>query len=281
MDLNNQKKYDLIFLGLAKNVEKTIYNFFKSCENLANSGLHICVIIGENDSSDNTKEILKKFQSTKFNFINLNTDFLNIYKNRIVRISHGRQYLKNFLIKNNIKSKFVSVVDLDNIISSGIDTNNFIKTLDILKKENKSIFGISCKSKPYYYDMLPLVIKDYYEFDVYKIQTTFSLFNFYLKRKKFIYDFQKKITSMRDILTLSSHNGLTTYNYEEYILGNYLGKKNSEIKSEHLNFNIEIHRLTNKFILMTNKLILSTPTEHYPINFLEFIKKYIVKIFKR
>lgn len=278
MNLDKQNNFDLIFLGLAKNVEKTISAFFKSCENLSLSGFKICVIIGENGSKDKTRNILQDFKSSKFHFIYLKTDFLDIHKNRIIRLTNGREYLKNYIIENRITSKFVSVVDLDSVLSKGIEKIPFLETIQILEKRQNELFAISAKSEPYYYDMLPLIIKDYFEYDVYKIQTTFSLINFYNLRKLYIYNFQKKITQMRDALTISSHNGLTIYFYNNYITGFY--KKNSkQIKSEHINFNLSIHKTTSKYILMTNKLNLITPPEHMPLNLIEFLKRIFVKFF--
>jgi len=276
MNLDKENNFDLIFLGLAKNVEETISTFFKSCENLSLHGFKICVIIGENGSKDKTRNILQNFKSSKFHFIYLKTDFLDIYENRIIRLTNGREYLKEYIIENKIISKFVSVVDLDSVLSKGIEEIPFLETIQILEKRQNELFAISAKSRPYYYDMLPLIIKDYFEYDIYKIQTTFSLVNFYNLRKLYIYNFQKKITQMRDVLTISSHNGLTIYFYTNYITGLY--KKNSkEIKSEHINFNLSIHKSTNKYILMTNKLNLITPPEHMPLNLIEFLKRIFIK----
>ena len=276
MNLDKQNNFDIIFLGLAKNVEKTISAFFKSCENLSVSGLKICAIIGENGSKDKTRNILQNFKSSKFYFIYLKTDFLDTYENRIIRLTNGREYLKEYIIENKIISKFVSVVDLDSVLSKGIEEISFLETIQILEKRKNELFAISAKSKPYYYDMLPLIIKDYFEYDIYKIQTTFSLINFYNLRKIYIYNFQKKITQMRDVLTISSHNGLTIYFYTNYITGLYK-KDSKEIKSEHINFNLTIHKLTKKYILMTNKLNLITPPEHMPLNLIEFLKRIFTK----
>lgn len=276
MNLDKINNFDIVFLGLAKNVEKTILGFLKSCENLSLSGLKICLIIGENGSDDKTRNILQNFKTSNFNLIFLKTDFLNIYKNRIIRLSNGREHLKNYVIQNRIISKFVAVVDLDSVLSEGIVKIDFLDAIQTLKKRQNEIFAISVKSKPYYYDMLPLIIKDYYEYDVYKIQTTFSLINFYKLRKLYIYNFQKKITKMRDVLTISSHNGLTIYFYENYIMSSYI-KSSKEIKSEHINFNLSIHKKTNKYILMTNKLNLITPSEHMPLNLSEFLKRIFFK----
>ena len=277
MNISEEKTYDIIFLGLAKNVFGTIRSFFKSCEETSKKGFKICIIIGENGSQDNTREFLKNYKSDNLSFFFIETDFLDVHKNRILRLTHGREYLKRFIIENKIISKYVSVIDLDTVIARGFNVDEYIESIKILEKDKQNLFAVSSKSQPYYYDMLPLIIKDYFEYDVYKIQTTFNPLYFYENRKKYIYRFQKKITNMRDVLTLSSHNGLTTYMYKYYINGTYISSNKNIIKSEHINFNLSLHNKTNKFILMTNKINLLTPPEHMPLKLIEFVKRTLTK----
>ena len=100
----------------------------------------------------------------------------------------------------------------------------------------------------------------------------------FMKIEKNIFTvFKKKITNMRDVLTLSSHNGLTTYMYKYYIDGTYISSNKNIIKSEHINFNLSLHNKTNKFILMTNKINLLTPPEHMPLKLIEFVKRTLTK----
>ena len=279
--MNNSKNiFDIVFLGLARNVSTTINSFMESCYKLSDTGLNICVIIGENGSIDDTRKILKNYDPSKIKFHYINTDFLNLYKNRIIRLTQGREFLKNYLKENNIISNYISVVDLDEVIKDGINVKQYLKALEILEKNKKFFFAISSKSNPYYYDMLPLKIIDYYEFDIYKIQRTFKIFNFYRNRKKYIYDFQKKISKMKDISTLSSHNGLTTYFYNDFMSGSYIDSKNEPIKSEHVNLNLSINKKTKKFVLMTNTINLKTPQEHMPLNFSQFLINNFLKLIK-
>lgn len=270
--------YDIIFLALAKNVAKTINYFFQSVENLAKEGIKINVIIGENSSNDNTKNILQNIKSNSFNFNLLDTEFLKKYNNRIVRLGAGREYLKNYLVTNKFISKYICIIDLDDVVRNGFDTKEFILALEVLKKNIKTLFAVSSKSKPYYYDLLPLIIEDYYEFDVYSLQTKLSL-NIYQNRKKYIYDFQKKITKMRDVDTISSHNGLSIYNYDDYLKGNYKVDI-KHIKSEHISLNKSIYEITKKKIRMLNNLNVNTPPEHMPMEFKSFFKKNILKYLK-
>ncbi len=272
------KKYDIIFLGLAKNVAKTINSFFLSVENISGKDFNICVIIGENDSSDGSSKYLRNYSNQKFDYIYLDTAFLKKYKNRIVRLGYGRQYLKDYILKNKLSSQFIIVADLDEVIIKGIEVEQLLNNFKMLEDKKDHLFGVSSKSYPYYYDLLPLIIKDYYEIDVYKVQTKVSLKAFY-ERKKFIYDFQKKITKMRDVDTKSSHNGLTIYLYHDYLLGNYYVSENN-IRSEHINFNSEINAKTGKYLRMTNSLIVNTPLEHMPLTFKEFFVQKITKFLR-
>ena len=273
------KNFDLIFLGLAKNVEKTINIFFKSVENLSKLGLKILVIIGENGSNDNTKKKLELFSSNYFELKCIDLEILNKYKNRIIRLGHGRQILKDFVFDNSFKTNFLSIVDLDEVIADGFNANVIHESLNFLKENKKYLFGISAKSKPYYYDLLPLIISDYFERDIYKIQTRINLFRLYSDRKKNIYDFQKKITNMRDIETVSSHNGLTTYIYEDFIKGSYLNTKSNKIVSEHINLNKSINSKDNRFVYMSNDIILKTPKEHLPLSNTEWYLNQLKKIY--
>ena len=272
------KAYDLIFLGLARNVTNTILNFFESIEKISKKNFNILVIIGENSSKDGSRKLLKKYENENYDFILLDTDKLSQIKNRILRLGEGRQYLKNFIKENNLTSKFISIVDLDEVIIDGINTNDYVLSLKKLSDNSSKWFGISSKSDPYYYDLLPLIIKDYFEFDIYKLQTEASL-DFYSRRKKYIYDFQKKITKMRDVNTVSSHNGLTTYLFKDYILGNYISD-DQKIRSEHINLNYNIYKKTGKYLRMSSTVKLRTPNEHMPLKLDQFLKRIIFKKIK-
>ena len=84
---------------------------------------------------------------------------------------------------------------------------------------------------------------------------------------------------MRDVDTISSHNGLSIYNYDDYLIGNYKVDTNN-IKSEHISLNKSINKVTKKKIRMLNHLSVNTPPEHMPMEFKSFFKKNILKYLK-
>ena len=57
----------------------------------------ICMIIGENGSLDNTKELLRTYKNDFFELIVVDTSLISKIKNRILRITQGREMLKILL----------------------------------------------------------------------------------------------------------------------------------------------------------------------------------------
>lgn len=276
-----KKKYDLIFLSIGKNVESSIGFYFQFLKQLKiKTSFRILSIIGENDSKDKTLYLIKEeLKKSKYDFVHLNLFFLKNIKDRVERISRGRHYLLQFIKKKNIFSKYIIVTDIDDVLPNKININKFKIVLKILNDNRQKLFGISIKSDPIYYDLYPLLIEDYYKYPI----SEFSLLNrnplkYYFLKKKKVIDFQKKITLMNDIKTISSHNGMTVYLYKDYVKSSYQRSKNTNI-SEHLSFNMKLHLLTKKYILMTNKIKFKAPLIHINENpFLlsfNFIKKIL------
>ena len=84
---------------------------------------------------------------------------------------------------------------------------------------------------------------------------------------------------MRDVNTVSSHNGLTTYLFKDYILGNYISE-DKKIRSEHINLNYNIYKKTGKYLRMSSTVKLRTPNEHMPLKLDQFLKRIIFKKIK-
>ena len=192
------------------------------------------------------------------------------------------------IVSSLLSEKTLKLSNVPNVV----DVLNLIKLLKnygvkIEYKKNKDdLFGISAKSKPFYYDMLNLFIKDYYEKDVLKVQSNKNLYKSYYLRKKNIYRFQKKITDIKkSIKAISAHNGFCVYLYEDYISGEYLEDKNKNIQQiipEHIIINRSIHEKTNKFMLVSDNFFVKTPKEHMPyFSFSEFVKNKLLLFFSK
>jgi len=279
------KKYDIIFLCLAKNVEGTIHNLFNFHKKIQQNNISSLILIGENGSSDKSFSLIKNFAKINSDIVVIKTDHIDIYKNRIERLTHGRNYLKNYVIEKKLYSTYISIVDVDDVIESELDVQAFKKILKTLIDRKNELFGISAKSKPFYYDMLNLYIKDFYEKDVLKIQTDKSIFKSYFSRKKNIYNFQNKITNInKDIRAISAHNGFCVYLYDDYLIGNYINEQatsnmKDQIIPEHIIINQSIHKKTNKYMLISKEFFVKTPAEHMPYFSLQAFIKNKIKYF--
>ena len=282
------KKYDIIFLCLAQNVDKTIQNLFNFNNQIKKENISSLVIIGENGSNDETVSIINSFAKNNSDIKLIKTDHIDAYKDRIVRLTHGRNYLKNYVLINKIYSTYISIIDVDNVINIEPNILDFKNVLHTLISNKNELFGISAKSKPYYYDMLNLYIEDFYEKDVLKIQSGKNIFNSFFLRKKNIYNFQLKITNInKDIRAVSAHNGFCVYLYDDYMLGNYMDIHNMEkmddkVIPEHIIINKSIHKQTSKYMLISNDFFVQTPPEHMPyFNFSTFAKNKIKHLFSK
>ena len=158
----------------------------------------------------------------------------------------------------NLKSRFVCVIDLDEVLINDIDIkkfNNFVKF------DNKKYFATSAKSDPYYYDILCFE-KNFKENNFANLPPTIKGLNFYYSRKK-VYDLQISLTQQKSFEAISAFNGLCVYNYKNYINHSYNSK---ERLCDHLIINRKIYKSTNKKIFVNDKFKLFSPKEHRPFN---------------
>ena len=165
----DDKVLDIIFLGLAQNCQKFLPNFFDKIDKISKT-LNIQIFIGENGSDDFTFDIIqKKIISNKiYNFVD--TTSIEIYDDRIKRLATARQILKDKIIKLNLKSKFVCVIDLDDVINDAFNLDLLNAFMINLKKNQNKYFGISLNSKPFYYDILNFESDEFPNKDIKQLQ---------------------------------------------------------------------------------------------------------------
>ncbi len=276
-------KIDIIFLGLAQNCEKHIDKFFDVIIKLSKI-LNIHVIIGENNSNDYTINKIKEF-SLKFqdNFTFIDTTFIEKYDDRIKRLAAARQKLKDNIDILKLRSDYICVVDLDDVLNQNFNVDLILELKNKLKKNSLEYFAMSISSKPFYYDILNFESNIFPNHNIKQIQNNKSIKS-YKDRKKFIYDVQKKISLQKNFDCISAFNGFCIYNFDDFIKSQYL-ENSEDVTPEHLFLNRKIHLITKKKILVTDNY-LQMPNEHKPINniisfFLEKISKYILLFFYR
>lgn len=274
MQNNNKEVIDIIFLGLAQNCEIFLPNFFSKIEEISNKK-NIKVFIGENGSNDYTFDLIqKKVLSNKiYGFID--TTFIEKHNDRIKRLALARQALKDNLVKLQIKSKYVCVIDLDDVINESFNINLIEKLIFTLNDQSEKYFAVSLGSKPFYYDILNFESEEFPNQDIKKLQNNKNI-NSYEQRKEYIYKPQKLISKKKNFECVSGFNGLCLYLFEDYITAEYY-EDNEDQTPEHLLFNRYLSKKLNKKILVTDNYF-RMPKEHKPLNNIyQFMFEKIIK----
>ena len=269
--MNELKNKNIIFLGLAQNTEKTIKTFFKFYEKTKKIYNTSYLIIGEDNSVDNTKKILNKYKKKMKNFKLIDTSFIKKTNYRLEKMALLREYLLKETKKIKKKIHFVCWFDLDDVLKNDIEIKKFIfSNLKLI--HDKKIFAVSASTTPAYYDILSYRKKNFFQKNIYEISLNKKIISGYSLRKKYIYDMQKKISNMKSHYTISSFNGMCIYHYKYFSLGSYLDQKSiMRSQVEHVTLNKKISKITNKNILVDKNFDLSLPIEHKPyFNILSF-----------
>ena len=153
----NQSEQSLIIVGCARGCGKYLPKVLNKIKELAKNK-KVYFIFYENDSKDNTNQILQNFVNEINNKNNNNykarliTEKLNI-KRRTPRIAHCRNQILKYIMNNNLINQydFYINMDLDNInVNLNVDSVN--RCLN--ESNNWDIASIS-QSK-YYYDLWAL-----------------------------------------------------------------------------------------------------------------------------
>jgi hypothetical protein len=271
---NKIQFFDIIFLGLAQNCEKFLPKFFNTIDKLSKNK-QIKVFIGENGSSDLTFDVIQKkiVFSDVYQFVD--TTFIEKFNDRIKRLALARQSLKDNILKLNIKSKYVCVIDLDDVINDIFNEKLLNNLINKLETNRDKYFGVSLSSKPYYYDILNFESEEFPNTNIKKLQNNKSIKS-YQNRKKFIYNVQQSLTKDRDFECISGFNGLCIYPYEEYIKSNYI-ENTIDQTPEHLLFNRYLNKTLDKKILITDNFF-KMPDEHKPLNnIFQFVFEKFIK----
>ncbi len=262
----------IVILGLAQNCSSHLKIFFEFIDKIEPNFKKLYLIIGENDSKDNTLKYLKSYKNKKVNYKVINTSLMQKYSHRLERMARGREYLSKKISK--YKPDYVAWFDLDDILSGGINTKEFMDSIRILKKSNK-LFGVSAISYPYYYDILSLRVKNFFMKNIFFISKVREPFLGFKERKKYVYDVQRRIGNS-NILSVSSFNGACIYKFKYYKFSSYVNfnksKKLIREQVEHVTFNNFLHNKFKKYILINKNLKLKMPIEHFPYdNFISFL----------
>tara|TARA_B100000965_G_scaffold350111_1_gene323775 strand:- start:519 stop:1391 length:873 start_codon:yes stop_codon:yes gene_type:complete len=237
---------NIVIAGLAKNCED---NFKKNIEYLIDfkefykETIEISILILENDSKDNTKEIIKK-SSNKEYITDYCLDGLDTkLTNRIERITYCRNFLLEKLTSfqsQEAECLYISI-DFDLDLFSKTPKEKFFQILNKLRNQ-KDLTAVFPNNVPYYYDVHALRKDKWNSIDSWKKYNQISKYipvgKFFLKYF-LIYKKQIKINTNREFINVdSAFGGIGIYKMTKSEFSNikYESDKLFE-KCEHINFN--------------------------------------------
>ena len=255
----------VIFAGCIRNCERWLPKVLINIEKYSSYFLESHFIFIENDSTDNTKEILEKWYKNR-NCSSINMDGLKNIPKRGLRLEAARNtYLKIIKDSNSLKKyDYLIVMDLDDASIFEIEKKNILKSIEFLNSD-KSIAGVFSNQRGMYYDMWTLRHKTICPVDVweeildYKIKNKVTdeiAYECTLKKRKFNLDENNSPLEVD-----SAFGGFGIYKMD-YILKNqkpYIGSKTKKIDKnntikwqvcEHVQFNMGIKDLGGKLYIL-------------------------------
>jgi len=156
-----------VIAGCIKNAEKFLENVLQNISSIAEHYDEVAYIFVENDSTDKSKDILKKWGSKQENFHLINFDGLDAYeKNRTIRLEIARNAYIYFLLNDPKLISFdeLIVMDMDDRGCFPIDHSQFISARTFLNSKNE-IAGLFANQLNSYYDLWALRHKEFCPFD--------------------------------------------------------------------------------------------------------------------
>jgi ABC-type sugar transport system permease subunit len=163
-DTKNMKSYSVIFAGAIKNGEKYIKNNLDNIDKCGKKFKNYAVIIYENDSSDNTRNILN--DNKKLNYYYIFEDGIKEHR-RTMRISNGRNKILSKIREINKDNyyNYMIMLDLDNVNKTG----KFVETIDTCFDYDIEEWDVlTGNQSDFYYDLWALRKKYDMEIDCWK-----------------------------------------------------------------------------------------------------------------
>jgi len=222
----------IIFAGAVQNSEMHLPAVFYNIENLTRLFSEVGYIFVENDSTDNTKKILKDWGSGKSNFHLINMDGLQAIPVRTVRLEMVRNaYLETIRHYAELRNfDYLAVLDMDDIGGYSINIQEVSNAIEFLNVSSTRA-AVFANQRGTYYDMWALRLNPQCPSDVWE-----DVLNYVIKYKcsdevAFAETFAKRIFSIEDSLEPikvdSAFGGFGIYKME-YVVNNpnpYLGSK--------------------------------------------------------
>jgi hypothetical protein len=265
----------LALCGLARDCAPQIAKLEGFISALQATGIVVECFVGENGSRDRTREMLGELQTRGIVRL-LDTSFMAAIPHRLERLARGREHVKSELCKNG-PYDFACVMDLDNVLDSGVDIAEFVCAMNRLKRDDE-LFGVAAFSVPCYYDLLGLECRDvsYGAIDRGLAMISKKSLRYYPFFRDVVYPLQKSLTINPPDKCISAFNGMCIYKYEQFAYSSYI-PDGYPFVCDHVMLNRKINAKYGTFVRIEPMLALAMPREHGPQNIFHF---YISRIYR-
>lgn len=255
----------VIITGICRNVSKYIFNSFHKFLYLTKYFKKSKIIIYENDSNDNTLDLLYDYKNKYTHIEIIILSEINIHGSITQRISHGRNKILNYIKFHQFEPDYLINIDMDDIL---LDFKCDSILYPFNEKIEWSMFG---GNSNIYYDMWALRTlnepnKDFWEDKKKNNKYTVPINK--ILESYFIVDQESS-----PIPVYSCFNGIGIYKYKHIINCVYDG----DTTCEHIHFHDQMVKFHKAKLFIHPKLlvgphkILGKSMNHYKIN--KLVKK--------
>ena len=244
----------ILVVGLARNIEKTIYKEIERFETLVTVNQTLKYFIVESDSEDHTVKSMEviKSKNERFNFVSLG-ELQGVIPERIQRLSYCRDIYLSYIKNNQAKENWdvIVVMDLDGV-NNKLSFSGFQKALNYESPWDV----LTCNQIGPYYDIYALRCKGWVEEDFLNLISIASQrINDEIKNvkggkiaQKLVYDYRtnqlrkrfayKKMRFIppwaRPIEVDSAFGGLAIYKPKVLIMNDYQASETEIYECEHV-----------------------------------------------
>jgi len=265
--------YNIVVCGCTKNSASYIDKNLNKLYSMHDLFKEFHMVVYENDSTDNTVQILETFKKNKKSFDYISEKgIINKVRNKSIIgpqiIGYGRNRLLEYVEKNYTDSiDYLLMVDLDTVIE------NFDKDQlkYIFKHDTTSWDALFANCDGKYYDIYALrIYKDIWCRDIHSSLWKEPIYYDCWSMAKKTYNVQKFVRHNQVIIPTTTHlipvssafGGFGIYKYDIIKGIRYSCIANNEITCEHVCFHEQIRKKHNVNFFICPELLMNKQTEH-------------------
>jgi len=236
----------------------------RNIEVISDAFSEAAAIFVENDSTDDTKHILRNWvQRSRARLIDLD-GLAQTCQKRTERIAIARNRCLKEIAESDLRRfEYLVVLDLDAPNALPVNLESFLGAIEFLQK-NEDVAGVFANQMPIYYDIWALRHQSWCPGDCWKeVFSAAGQLGYDGAVKKYVYDRQVFIDPASEPIAVdSAFGGLAVYKLRYAIQSAYVGsdQDGSEV-ADHVAFNLKIRRLGKRLLILPS-LLNVTSLEH-------------------